>query len=197
MDNAATRKFAYVYTLSDPLTGKIRYVGVTTHPLKERLARHLNPSGRKEGNPKSEWVRGLHEMGLQPIIGLVETILSSKGDERERDWIGHFRTLGCDLLNQTNGGRKGTTYSAETRAKLKELLKKRGPVSDEIKARISAGTRGKKRRPRSPEIKEKIRQALTGRKRPPFSAEWKANMSKAAKAAIARRKELVWITPLL
>jgi hypothetical protein len=47
----------YIYALSDPDTGAIRYIGATVHPLK-RLSVHLSPQGNK-GALLKDWIDGL------------------------------------------------------------------------------------------------------------------------------------------
>lgn len=47
-------EITYIYTLSDPITGDIRYVGKTTN-LKQRYKAHCNPSNNKHTH-KYNWV---------------------------------------------------------------------------------------------------------------------------------------------
>ena len=76
--------------------------------------------------------------------------------------------------------------SPETRAKISasKTGKKRGPMSEEWKAKLSAANKGKtnpnkgkKLGPLSVETKAKISASKTGKKRGPMSEEWKAKIS--------------------
>jgi len=44
----------------------VRWVGITTLPLKERLSQHL-----RDKSNKKKWVQGLKKQGKKPIIKLI------------------------------------------------------------------------------------------------------------------------------
>lgn len=106
-----------VYTLSDPRTGHVRYVGFTSVSLALRLRRHLddsNPSRRRN------WIKSLRTAGVRPHIELLEEYDDSESAfDAEREWISMARHLGCDLVNMTDGGEGVLNCSAETRAKMR------------------------------------------------------------------------------
>lgn len=62
------------YTLSDPDTLEVRYVGVTTNSLATRFAQHKYSTKRITDNThKSKWFKSVMERGKLPIITKVKT----------------------------------------------------------------------------------------------------------------------------
>ena len=82
------------YVLTDPRTGKPRYVGSTKLTLAQRLAGHLV-------SPVSvdvwTWIIDLKRVRLTPLIEWVDRSDNPNG---ERDAILTFRQEGADLLNR-------------------------------------------------------------------------------------------------
>ncbi len=113
-----------VYTLADPRTGAIRYVGATSYPLQDRLARHCTPSALKKSNHKTYWVRALLKQGLRPVIEEVESYSSAElMFQMENYWIEQFRAWGFDLVNGSDGGKgRPGPKSVEHRLKLAQTL---------------------------------------------------------------------------
>lgn len=75
---------AHIYTLTDPSTGKVRYVGSSIHPHK-RVAAHMNPSIH-DGIKKKEWVKDMKRKGVRPIRRHIEAgcnLVNVVGVERE------------------------------------------------------------------------------------------------------------------
>jgi hypothetical protein len=109
-------KATSIYVLIDPRTDQVRYVGKTVKPLKDRLSNHLTMARRGKLQRVARWVRGLLLDNIRPEIIEVE-LVPAAGDwvEAERHWIGYFRFLGADLVNQTAGGEgcSGFTHSAD------------------------------------------------------------------------------------
>ena len=56
----------FIYSLSDPRTGEIRYVGKTVN-LKRRLYGHLYDD---EKTHKSAWIKSLKRLGLKPQLDI-------------------------------------------------------------------------------------------------------------------------------
>lgn len=151
-----------VYTLSDPHTGAIRYVGKTCRGLKQRLKDHLLPKNLKARTHKNCWLKALAARGAKPVIEIVE-VAGDGVDEAERFWISQFRALGFDLTNATDGG-EGTTG-------LKRL-----PRTEAHRARLSAALKG---RQMDAVWREKLGAALRGKPKKPFTPEHRANISAA------------------
>lgn len=153
---------AVVYTLSDPRTGEIRYVGKTTRTLGERRTEHIQDT-KRSNRYSSNWIKSLIKQGVEPLIELVEEFDTlAAANEAERFWIVQFRALGFSLTNHTEGGdgcvgmkmtpeqcakigdfHRGKVMSAESRAKmsLAKRDKKRRPLSDATKTKIAAASR--------------------------------------------------------
>jgi hypothetical protein len=79
-----------IYSLTDPRTGRVRYVGESVRP-RERLRAHL--SQRASPNVRT-WVGELRLMRLAPVLHLL-------GDGSESEWI---KRLMPDLNACQRGG---------------------------------------------------------------------------------------------
>lgn len=145
-----------IYTLSDPRTGEIRYVGFTKKELAVRLKNHIKKS--KSGTKDSythvlNWIKKLSEDNLKPKIETIELCNEDNWKECEKFWIQQLRVWGFRLTNLTDGGDGLSNPSKETREK------------------ISFANKGKKR---TPEQIELHRQTIIGRK---LSEEHKKKIS--------------------
>ena len=89
-----------IYVLKHPITKEIRYVGVTTKSLNQRLSQHIY-SKKRIGTKVSKWIKKLSISKLNPIIELIEVCDSTNWEIREKYWISHFP----NLLNQHEGGK--------------------------------------------------------------------------------------------
>ena len=81
-----------VYLLRDPNTGCVRYVGATSHELRERARGHYQLGCLKS------WIASL--LPAKPIIELIEETAFHMMERREQAWIRHFKEAGADLLNR-------------------------------------------------------------------------------------------------
>jgi len=173
-----------LYTLSEPETGEVRYVGVTHESLSTRLSVHIYKS-KKENNHRATWIRSLLKRGLRPVILQVMSGAGPSWKEAEIALIAHHRSIGTRLVNATDGGEgtlgfspspeqrrkisentikhhKGRKYPPEVRARMSEAQKRRKPRttpmpprSKETLERMSAAQRGKKA---SDETRAKLRE---------------------------------------
>jgi DNA-binding CsgD family transcriptional regulator len=93
----------YIYTLSDPITNQIKYVGKTNN-LKQRLANHIS-DGRinKKNNLLTNWIKSLLNQNLKPKIEIIDETVENWGD-LEQYWISQLKTWGFTLKNITLGG---------------------------------------------------------------------------------------------
>ena len=71
----------YIYSLADPKTLEIRYVGKTKYPLKDRLAKHLCA---KDKSYRTNWIQSILKRGEKPIIQLVEVTTTEEWISREQ-----------------------------------------------------------------------------------------------------------------
>lgn len=91
----------FIYTLTDPTTNLIRYVG-KTKSIKRRYAQHLSENSKTH---KCNWIKSLKVKGIKPIIQIID-ICDNKEDSIwiEQYWISQFKTWGFNLTNLTEGG---------------------------------------------------------------------------------------------
>lgn len=155
----------YIYGLTDPRTGALRYIGQTKH-LRKRYSRHLNLHA-EDRTHRACWVRGLLSSGLRPELDTLEVVDDAVASDVERFWIASLRAAGADLVNLTGGGeggatRRGYATPADVRSKIS-----RAHVgirhTAETRALLSQQRRGKKQRP---ETVARRAAALRGRKMP-------------------------------
>lgn len=117
-----------IYTLSDPLTGLIRYVGSTRNRLSKRLALHCNNADINiERNPaKYRWIVELRKAGYRPSIEIIDCVDDpQKAIDLEVYWTHQMRQWGFQLLNIS----VGKSTSKETKIK-QSRIKVGKPVSD-------------------------------------------------------------------
>jgi group I intron endonuclease len=115
-------KTIYIYTLSDPISNDIRYVGKTVNPTK-RYRKHLKESSRR-GYHSSCWINSLLTNGVEPIITVIEICDDSNWDEREKYWI-ELYSKQYDLTNiHEGGGFGGTSYGFKGKKHSKESIDK-------------------------------------------------------------------------
>lgn len=162
-------KPVFIYALSCPITGQVRYIGKSVSPIR-RFRAHLKAP---ENCRRTNWIRSLSAKGLEPILEILAQVPDYECQQWEIDYIAAFRSLGFDLVNGTLGGEGGSPmlgkkHTPETRAKMR--IAKLGK------------NLGKKL---SPEHRDKIRAAGIGRK---FAAESRAKIS-AALTGIKRSTE--------
>ena len=155
-----------IYGLIDGNTLELRYVGQTIKTPEARLTKHYH-SNR---NPHLyNWLRSTN----------VNVVVLERDpvdlDEAERRWISDMRAQGALLLNITDGGGGTLGHQHTPATRIKMSIAKRGvkrcPPTVEVRAKISAGMRGK--------------QNMLGRK---HTTETKIKMSAAALAFHFRRK---------
>jgi hypothetical protein len=113
-----------IYTLSDPLTNEIRYVGKTVKSLKERLTGHLYLRG-KENNYRTNWIKSIVKSGNIPIINQIDETTWDKSQELEKYWIKKFKNEGYRLVNLTDGGEGALGCKRSKEAILKSSISMR------------------------------------------------------------------------
>lgn len=127
---------AYIYTLSDPRTNEIRYIGKTNN-LHQRMKEHIKMWGCDKQRCKLDnWKLGLKNNNLCPIFEVLDEVLVEELDYWEKYWISQMKTWGFKLLNMTEGGDGLINPSEETRRKIGEKSKGRIP-SEETRTKIS------------------------------------------------------------
>jgi len=87
-----------IYTLTCPLLGMVRYVGITMQSLNKRLQGHVRgDSGTKR---KNDWIEALKQHDLKPVIALVSEAPNEQQAKRaEMQYILHYIQQGYPLVN--------------------------------------------------------------------------------------------------
>jgi hypothetical protein len=116
----------FIYTLEDPDTNEIKYIGKTVKPLKTRLTNHIY-SCKKETNHRTNWIKSIIKKGKKPIIKMIDFCSWEKSQKLETYWINKFKNEGANLVNLTNGGEGnlGLKLSKERRDKLTLAVSKK------------------------------------------------------------------------
>ncbi len=180
-----------IYTLQDPISLEVRYVGLSTQGVIRSKQAH-------KGYCKS-WVQSLKKLDLKPIVNVLQQwdcISIGELNQAEVYWIAYFRNNGSPLTNLTTGGdgQGSRPVSEETRRKISEKLKGRKlpaehcksmsaalkgrTISSEHRDKLSSASKGK---PKSDKTKENMSKARTGRKFNPRSEETKAKIAASIK----------------
>jgi len=132
-----------IYTLTDPRTNKVRYVGKANN-VSQRYRAHLNKA-RKHQTHKWNWIQELKQEGLKPIVDVIDVVPIDSWQYWEIYWISQMKQWGFNLVNYTSGG-DGCTFANQTSFKKghKSWLGKNH--SEETKKLISKNNwqRGKK-----------------------------------------------------
>ncbi len=93
----------YIYTLSHPVTNEVRYIGKTIN-IKRRYKQHLYDKRTK--SYKCSWIISLRDIGLKPIMNIIEECTDENWEDRERYWIKQYD----NLTNTKEGGNGGDNY---------------------------------------------------------------------------------------
>lgn len=93
-----------IYALIDPQDRCIRYIGVTSRELTERLKLHLE---KPTNAGMRAWFGELREMRIRPEAVKLEWVSYDEWEAAERGWIYWCRERGS-LLNVDQGGRART-----------------------------------------------------------------------------------------
>lgn len=94
-----------IYTLTNPITNTVFYVGRTISPLKYRLRDHIQESKSKVKSKKNALIGLLATFGKTPIIEEIETIECNLASDEilandiENYWIQQFTAWGFPLCN--------------------------------------------------------------------------------------------------
>lgn len=142
----------FLYVLTDPVTGSVRYLGKSNNPFK-RLKRHLLDSSPSH---KKNWIDSLKSAGMAPNMELLDEVPVSQWQFWEREYIRVFKAIGLSLTNQCEGGENPPSRTGTARP----------PFSSEWRAKIAASRRGKPTRlgvKNSLETRAKISASKLGR----------------------------------
>lgn len=124
---------AYIYTLEDPTTGDVKYVGVTTRDLKKRWYDHCSNYYLKKCNHRTaNWIKSLKSKNLKPIINILDIVDDEFRYKEEMFYISLLKSWGFNLKNHTDGGsggivikkNKGFKHTEETKKRISEANSK-------------------------------------------------------------------------
>ena len=106
----------FIYGLSDPISGMVRYIGKTNNP-RQRYNKHLLAY---ENNHKASWIKSLKMNGLLPGMEIIDEVSKKDWQKKEIEYIKLFKACGAKLVNGTLGGE-----GAKVEKQSKEWIEKR------------------------------------------------------------------------
>lgn len=139
-DFALTGDWHYIYGLTDPRTGELRYIGKSDRPVG-RLANQMNEHSNTH---RCHWLQSLRSAGLLPVQTIIDAVPA--GDDWqtvERAYIIAARKDGHPLTNGTDGGDGVQGLSAESRARISATWVGRKHRPESL-IRIGAASRGRR-----------------------------------------------------
>lgn len=121
----------FIYSLSDPISRNIRYIGKTNN-IKKRLINHLKD---KSNCHRTNWISSLKSKKLIPIIDILEECSEEEVDDLERYYISQYKSWGYDLTNSTSGGDGGYVFTDEVKQKMSQQRKGKKQSIESIQKR--------------------------------------------------------------
>jgi hypothetical protein len=101
--NTNNQEKNFIYSLSDPRTGEIRYIGKTNN-IKKRLKRHLSNDSLNDNTYRSNWIISLLRDEIVPEIKVVGEFPKEDINEKEIYYIDLYKKEGYNLTNHSIGG---------------------------------------------------------------------------------------------
>lgn len=141
----------YIYTLSDPTTNMVRYVGKTNN-IKKRLILHMSTIEKYKSH-KNSWLKFLKAKSLKPIIEIIDVVNEENWGFWEQYWISQFKTWGFNLTNSTDGGDSGPSWLGKKHTEKSKLL-----MSSKKKNYYPDGSHPLKNIPKSIHVISKLKQ---------------------------------------
>lgn len=125
----------YIYILVDPITNQIRYIGKSNNPF-QRFKNHKNRC-RDKNTHKRNWINKLRLKGVNPEIEVIDTVDIKDWKYWEKFWIQYFKSIGCNLTNNCDGG-EGLTFANRTSFKKGHKPWNTGTAKPKIKKGFNA-----------------------------------------------------------
>lgn len=129
-----------IYTLTDPNTNEVRYVGKSNNPTK-RFYKHYKYCEHK--THKNNWINKLISEGKKPILEIIDVVPINEWVFWEMFWIEQMKVWGFNLVNGTIGGDGSTFGSSTSFKKGQEAWNKGLEPSDETKEKLRQANLGK------------------------------------------------------
>lgn len=139
----------YIYSLSEPQSESVRYIGKSNNPLI-RYSNHFRKSNRV-CLQKEEWIKFLINNGQKPKLEILDEVPMQEWQFWEKHYISLYKSWGFDLLNVTSGGGHDSTgykHSSDTKKRLSEIRKKLFE-NPEFRKKQSEWKKGKKQSARA------------------------------------------------
>lgn len=193
----------YIYALSDPETGEVRYIGKTVNPRK-RLRCHCVPLVRGRASHKEKWIGTLRKRGFRPVMTILEAVADpEQAAAAQVRLIRNYREQGAPLVNGTAGGdgAEGYVHSADSRAKMSRIARGRSPelqarvasamragrATDEARAKYAAASKKRWQDPAFQALRSRAARAA-GRQAAEALRAYRASLSPEERAAIEERR---------
>lgn len=95
-----------IYSLNDPISNEVRYIGRTTKKLNQRLREHICDSASNHNTYKKNWIRKLKKLNKKPIIASIRELDCSWEESHivEISIIKEHFEKGCKLVNLVDKG---------------------------------------------------------------------------------------------
>lgn len=124
-----------IYSLRNPITNEIIYVGKTIYALNYRLNHHYTKlhecqKGKRNYTPLFKYLENL--LPIKVTIELIEEVEDSEQNYKERYYINEYKNKYNTLLNDTFGGDGGNTYILKSESELKAIGNK---ISKKLKGK--------------------------------------------------------------
>lgn len=125
-----------IYSLRNPITNEIIYVGKTIYALNYRLNHHYTKlrecqKGKRNYTPLFKYLENL--LPTKVTIELIEEVEDSEQNYKERYYINEYKNKYNTLLNDTFGGDGGNTYILKSESELKAIGNK---ISKKLKGKV-------------------------------------------------------------
>lgn len=113
-----------IYTLKDPRTDLVRYVGQTIVNPNNRYAQHIYQWKRsKKLTHVNSWIKELYGLNLKPILEIIEDSINKENlNTREIEAISLYKSCGALLCNHTIGGAGGAGFKHSKESISKRLI---------------------------------------------------------------------------
>lgn len=110
----------YIYSLSCPISGEVKYIGKSKNPNK-RLLDHIRKC-RNTTSHKNSWIIGLTTKGVNPVMHVIEETNIDEVNFWEMHYISLYKSWGFSLTNMTYGGDGGKNLTIEVRDRISKSL---------------------------------------------------------------------------
>ena len=93
-------KTTFIYALTCPDTGEVKYVGKSNNP-QIRYNTHIR---EHDSIHKAKWIESLKKDGKLPGLKILEEVPESEWAEAEKRWITYYLAMGSELTNTVVDG---------------------------------------------------------------------------------------------